>query len=82
MQALRNTGCYREVIVLYEELLDDGADMPHYVVRTAADAYRAMNRLAEAERLYSRVYGATGDVDAGIALMRTLADLGRYGDAG
>lgn len=81
MQALRNTGSYNEVIGLYEKLLDDGVDMPHYVIRTAADAYRALKQLTDAERLYRLVYEDSGDIDAGIALMRTLSDLGQYDKA-
>ena len=81
VQALCNTGKYGNAITLYEKLVDEGCDIPQYVIRTAADAYRALRRLDNSENLYRKEYDSTGDIDPGISLIRTLADRGRYDDA-
>ena len=79
--ALRKEEKMEEIVSEYEAFLDEGADIPPWVHRAAADAYLYLEKPEAALAIYNELLDEDQSFDLRMSVYYTLVELGRYNDA-
>ncbi len=82
VSALATRRMAADAVTLYEALLARGNDLPTWIRPEAADAYLAVRRPVQAERLYKETLAVTpDDFAANLGLFYALSDQGKADEA-